>query len=88
MEAIIDLLQAFHLNFLEVIIAGLFVFSIGFLLGHKKSKKLAEEVYKLQRDILDLNAEILYGKEQKTVSETKVIGIKHDTLKGVAKFAQ
>ena len=88
MEAIINLLQAFHLNFLEVLIAAIFVFGIGFLLGHKKSKKLIEEVCKLQRDILDLNAEILYGKEETTVSETKVIGIKHDTLKGVAKFAQ
>ena len=88
MEVIIDLLQAFHLNFLEVLIAALFVFSIGFFLGHKKSKKLIEEVYKLQRDILDLNAEILYGKNETTASETKVIGIKHDTLKGAAKFAQ
>ena len=32
MEVIIDLLQAFHLNFLEVLIAALFVFSIGFFL--------------------------------------------------------
>jgi hypothetical protein len=88
MEAIIDLLQAFHLNFLEVLIAAFFVFGIGFFLGNKKSKKLIEEVYKLQRDILDLNAEVLYGKEEKTVSETKIIGIKHDTLKGVTKFAQ
>jgi hypothetical protein len=80
MEAILDLLQAFSLNMLEVMIAGLFVFCFGFWLGSKKTKKLTEEIYGLQRDVLDLNAEILYGKED--ASATPVIGIQHDPLKG------
>jgi hypothetical protein len=87
MEAILDLLQAFSLNFLEVMIAGFFIFCIGFWLGNKKAKRLTEEIYGLQRDVLDLNAEILYGKDDAHISETPVIGIKHDPLKG-AKLAK
>ena len=86
MEPIIDLLQAFHLNFLEVMIASIFVFAIGFRLGNKKTRKLTEEVYSLQKDVLDLNAEILYGKIDQG-SETPVIGIQHDPLKA-AKIAK
>ncbi len=76
MEAIIDLLRAIQLNMLEVSIAGLFVFGIGYLLGIKKVKKLTREVYGLQKDVLDLNEELLYG----NVSDTPVIGLKHDNL--------
>ena len=76
MESIIILLQAFHLNMLEVIITGFLLFSIGYWLGAKKAKKLTENIYELQRDVLELNAEILFGKP-----ETPVIGIKQDSLK-------
>ena len=76
MEAIIDLLRAIQLNMLEVSIAGLFIFGIGYLMGNKKVKKLTREVYGLQKDVLDLNEELLYG-----VSDTPVIGLNHDNLK-------
>ena len=76
MEAIIELLRAIQLNMLEVSIAGLFVFGIGYLLGIKKVKKLTREVYGLQKDVLDLNEELLYG----NVSDTPVIGLTHDSL--------
>jgi hypothetical protein len=82
MEAIIDLLRAMQLNMLEVAIAGLFVFGIGYLLGIKKVRKLTQEVYGLQRDVLELNEELLYG-----LSDTPVIGLKPDNLKP-AKFAK
>ena len=80
MEAIIDLLQELHLNMFEVMIAAMFVFCIGYLIGSKKGKKMNEEIYSLQRQVLELNSELLYGK---TESETKtpVIEIKHDQLK-------
>jgi hypothetical protein len=80
MEAIFDLLQALHLNVLEVMITGVFIFIIGFWLGHKKTRKYLEEIYSLQRDVLDLNAELLYGKKE-TESETPVIGMQHDGIK-------
>jgi hypothetical protein len=76
MEAIINLLQSYNLTMLEVILAIIPIFYIGYRIGSKKVKKLTEEMYSLQRDVLDLNEEILYGK-----SDTPVIEIKHESLK-------
>jgi hypothetical protein len=76
MENIITLLQAFHLNILEVIFTSFFIFFLGFKYGSKRVKKLSEKIYDLQKDVLDLNAEILFGK-----SEAPVIEIKKETLK-------
>ena len=78
MEAIIDLLQAFHLSVLEVIIAGIPIFLLGYWIGTHKVRKLNEEVYGLQRQVLDLNEELLFGNNN---SETPVIEIKHESLK-------
>ncbi len=61
METVIDLLKAIQLNLLEAGVAGLFIFSIGYLIGMKKVKKLTHEIYGLQRDVLELNEELLYG---------------------------
>ncbi|HEX4851554.1 MAG TPA: hypothetical protein VFV08_12140 [Puia sp.] len=88
MEAIIDLLKAFQLNAFEVSIIAFAIFCVGFWIGHKKVKKLTLEIYKLQRDVLDLNEEILTGYGATTnTSDTPVIDIKLDKLKigGVAK---
>ncbi len=78
METVIDLLKATQLNMQEVSIAGLLIFFFGYLFGRKKVKKLTQEIYGLQKDVLDLNEELLYGVD---VSETPVIGLKPDTLK-------
>lgn len=80
METVIDLLKAIQLNMLEVMIAGLFIFTLGYLIGTKKVKKLTHEIYGLQKDVLDLNEEILYGVGG-NLSETPVIGLKPDGLK-------
>ena len=80
METVIDLLRAIQLNMLDVVIVGFFVFSIGYLIGMKKVKKLTHEIYGLQRDVLELNEELLYG-AQGDISETPVIGLKPDSLK-------
>jgi hypothetical protein len=80
METVIDLLKAIQLNMLEVGLAGLFIFSIGYLIGIKKVKKLTHEIYGLQKDVLELNEEILYGFHEE-VSGTPVIGLKPDSLK-------
>lgn len=76
MEAIIDLLRAIQLNMLEVSIACLFIFGIGYMIGIKKVRKLTREVYGLQKDVLDLNEELLYG-----FSDTPVIGLTTDKMK-------
>jgi hypothetical protein len=86
METVIDLLKAVQLNMLEVGIASLFIFSIGYLIGMKKVKKLTHEIYGLQRDVLELNEEILYGVTG-NISETPVIGLKPDSMKQT-KFAK
>jgi hypothetical protein len=46
----------------------------------KKVKKLTHEIYGLQRDVLELNEELLYGVHE-DMSETPVIGLKPDSLK-------
>jgi hypothetical protein len=80
METIIDLLKAIQLNMLEVMIAGVFIFSLGYLIGIKKVKKLTHEIYGLQKDVLDLNEELLYGVNG-NLSETPVIGLKPESMK-------
>lgn len=80
METVIDLLRAIQLNMLDVVIAGLVIFSIGYMIGLKKVKKLTHEIYGLQRDVLELNEELLYGIHEDE-SVTPVIGLKPDNLK-------
>ncbi len=80
METVIDLLKAIQLNMLEAGFAGLFIFSLGYLIGMNKVKKLTHEIYGLQRDVLELNEELLYGYHE-TESDTPVIGLKPDNLK-------
>ena len=80
METVIDLLKAIQLNMLEVLIAGVFIFSLGYLIAMKKVRKLNHEIYGLQKDVLDLNEELLYGING-DLSETPVIGLKSDSMK-------
>jgi len=80
METVIDLLRAIQLNMLEVLIAGVFIFSMGYLIAMKKVRKLNHEIYGLQKDVLDLNEELLYGIGG-DLSETPVIGLKSDSVK-------
>jgi hypothetical protein len=80
METVIDLLKAIQLNMLEVLIAGVFIFSIGYLIAMQKVRKLTHEIYGLQKDVLDLNEELLYGISG-DLSETPVIGLKSDSMK-------
>jgi hypothetical protein len=76
MENIFTLLQNFHLSIGEVLVTGLVVFIFGLWVGTQKVKRLNEKIYELQKDVLELNAEILFGK-----SETPVIEIKQDPQK-------
>jgi hypothetical protein len=80
METVIDLLRAIQLNMLQAGIAGLIIFYVGYLIAMKKVKKLTHEIYSLQRDVLELNEELLYGVTG-NIKETPVIGLKTDSLK-------
>lgn len=80
METVIDLLRAIQLNMIEVGFAGLILFTVGYMIGMKKVRKLTHEIYSLQSDVLDLNEELLYGYHEQP-SETPVIGLKTDNLK-------
>jgi hypothetical protein len=80
METVIDLLRAIQLDMLEFLIAGVFIFSMGYLIAMQKVRKLTHEIYGLQKDVLDLNEELLYGINGNP-SETPVIGLKSDNLK-------
>jgi hypothetical protein len=79
METVIDLLKAIQLNMLEVLIAGVFIFSMGYLIAMQKVRKLNHEIWGLQKDVLDLNEELLYGNGN--LSETPVIGLKAENMK-------
>jgi hypothetical protein len=81
METVIDLLRAIQLNMLDLMIAGIFIFSTGYLIGFQKVRKLTQEIYRLQKDVLDLNEELLYGVNGNDISETPVIGLKPDSMK-------
>ena len=80
METVIDLLTAIQLNMLEVGIAGLVIFFLGYLIALQKVKKLTHEIYGLQKDVLELNEELLYGATG-NMKETPVIGLIPDSLK-------
>jgi hypothetical protein len=80
METLIDLLRGIQLNMLEAGFAGLFIFTFGYLVGMKKVKRLTHEIHGLQKDVLELNEELLYGVSG-NASGTPVIGLKPDSLK-------
>lgn len=76
LQSVVGLLQSYNVTVFEVLVSIIPIFYIGYRIGVKKVKKLTEEVYSLQREMLDLNEELLYGKK-----ETPVIGMKHEPLK-------
>jgi hypothetical protein len=63
METIYTILQNFQLDLSQVFICGLVVFAIGFWAGRAKSKKLERKIAKMEKEILDLNAELLYNEQ-------------------------
>ena len=76
METIITILQAMQLNALEVCAAIAVFFGVGYWFGTRKTNKMQKRIYKLENDMLDLNAELLYGKD-----EARVIEIRNSTEK-------
>lgn len=43
----------------------LLIFALGYWLGTRKSKKLFKQMAKMEKKIMDLNTELLYGTSKK-----------------------
>jgi energy-converting hydrogenase Eha subunit H len=72
METIYSAVQEFQLGLITVIITCSLLFAAGYWLGIAKSKKLfIRKLNKMEKEILDLNAELLYnGKEGNSLVQT------------------
>jgi uncharacterized membrane protein YdjX (TVP38/TMEM64 family) len=71
MGILFDILQAFQFNALQVIATGFLLFCIGHLFGRQKARRLKEKINKLEKNVMELNSELLFGNK-----ETKIINIK------------
>ncbi len=60
-------MQAFEFNVIQLLIACFSLFVIGYRLGKRKEKKLSTMIGRLNRHVMDLNAELLYGKKKTPV---------------------
>jgi hypothetical protein len=68
MDALYAIFQNFQLNLIQVTIAGMLSFVLGLWIGRIKNKKLWHQMAKMEKEILDLNAELLYStKETKSL---------------------
>ena len=61
METIYTILQQLQLDFIEAMITGLVLFAIGFWVGSIKSRKFLRKIRQMEKEIMDLNSELLYN---------------------------
>ncbi|HEY4064507.1 MAG TPA: hypothetical protein VGM30_21530 [Puia sp.] len=61
METIYTIIQNFQLDLSQVLISSIILFILGFWAGRIKSRKLERKMAKMEKEILDLNAELLYN---------------------------
>jgi hypothetical protein len=64
METFYSNSQSLQMDLFQVLIIGLLLFSFGFWMGHARSKKLERKMAKMEKEIRDLNTELLYGNGQ------------------------
>lgn len=81
METIVSILQALQLNAMEVFAVAVLFLGAGYWRGARKANILQTRIYRLENDILELHAEILYPKDETPVIE---IGNSSDKKKSVA----
>ena len=62
MEANYLSFQYLQLDIIQVSVVGLILFSAGFWLGKMRTKRLLKQMAKMEKKIMDLNTELLYGK--------------------------
>jgi hypothetical protein len=61
MEPVYSVLQNFQLDLIQIFISSLVIFALGFWMGRAKSKKLERKMAKMEKEIRDLNTELLYN---------------------------
>ena len=71
MGILFDILQAFQFNALQVFVTGFILFCTGHLIGNRKARRLRERINNLEKHVMELNTELLFGNQ-----ETKIINIK------------
>ena len=64
MEPIYSIFQNFQLDLSQVFISSLVVFVLGFWAGRVKSKRLEQKMARMEKEIRDLNTELLYNNDQ------------------------
>ncbi len=62
METIYSTIQRYQLDLFQVSVTCLAVFVFGYWMGYSRSKKLERKMHKMEKEIRDLNTELLYGK--------------------------
>ena len=46
---------------LPITTACIFIFAVGYWAGNRKTRKLTKQLAKMDKKVMDLNAELLYG---------------------------
>jgi hypothetical protein len=72
MDTVIGIIMSYQFSFIHLIIAGVVLFFIGYLRGKNRLKEMARTIYELEKSLLHLNEELLFGKK-----ETPIIEIQH-----------
>lgn len=65
METIYTFLLNLQLDMIQVCIAAGIFFAIGFWVGNLRRKKLLRKMQKMEREIMDLNSELLYNTRER-----------------------
>ena len=86
METVFDVIQSLQLNFSQVVVAGVLIFIFGYVIGSLRIKRMAREKHDLEKTVMALNEELLYGlpsafQEKEAESTTPVIGLKTKNYK-------
>ena len=79
MDTVIGIIMSYQFSFLHLIFAGAVLFVIGYLRGKNKLKEMARTIYELEKSMLQLNEELLFGKK-----ETPVVEIQNSTKKNIS----
>ena len=80
METVFDVIQSLQLNISQVVAVGVLLFVTGYLIGTVRVKRLVREKHGLEKAVMALNEELLYGTPPAGVNEpeslTPVIDLK------------
>lgn len=79
MDTVIGIIMSYQFSFIHLVFAGAVLFIVGYLRGKNKMKEMARTIYELERSMLQLNEELLFGKK-----ETPIIEINQNNKKNIS----